>query len=250
MKNPLCIYHGNCADGFTAAWAVHSFFGPGNVDFYAGVHQDPPPDVTDRDVIIVDFSYKAAILNEMASAANSILILDHHKTAQADLAEIAAFCRMALQAIQPIPIRQFWQAAEEVTNVRLLMEREADKFDLSYLPEPPDLAIDLLRISHTHVVIVRKDVDTLCILKGRPVRQAYLSAPAKAGNSLETEPLKGKRALLAFDNEEWLGTVGKRRDHDTQCRQRQEELIIETGNLGRAVARELPPIFLDGMFAS
>lgn len=22
MTKPICIYHGNCADGFTAAWAV------------------------------------------------------------------------------------------------------------------------------------------------------------------------------------------------------------------------------------
>lgn len=82
----LCIYHGNCADGFGAAWVVRQALGA--VEFYPGVYQDPPPDVTGRDVVMVDFSYKRPVLLEMASSARSILILDHHKTAEADLADL------------------------------------------------------------------------------------------------------------------------------------------------------------------
>lgn len=80
----LCIYHGNCADGFGAAWAVRRAFAV-EIDFHAGVYQTPPPDVTGRDVILVDFSYKRPVLEEMARAANSVLVLDHHKTAADDL---------------------------------------------------------------------------------------------------------------------------------------------------------------------
>lgn len=81
----LCIYHGNCADGFSAAWVVWRLYGAGQFDFHPGVYQDPPPDVTGRDVVLVDFSYKRDVLMQMAEKANSILILDHHKTAAADL---------------------------------------------------------------------------------------------------------------------------------------------------------------------
>jgi len=84
--NPLCIYHGNCADGFSAAWVVHQYFGDGEVDFHPGVYGQEPPDVQDRDVILVDFSYKRPVLDVMATKASSILILDHHKTAAEDLA--------------------------------------------------------------------------------------------------------------------------------------------------------------------
>jgi len=85
---PLCIYHGKCADGFTAAWAVYTAWDRNldHVEFYPGTYSEPPPDVTDRDVIMVDFSYKAPVIAEMAKSAKSILILDHHKTAQEDLA--------------------------------------------------------------------------------------------------------------------------------------------------------------------
>lgn len=83
-RKSMCIYHGNCADGFGAAWAVHKALG-NNVDFVAAKHGDAPPDVTGLDVVIVDFSYKRDVLAEMGKVANSILVLDHHKTAQADL---------------------------------------------------------------------------------------------------------------------------------------------------------------------
>lgn len=86
MSKILCIYHGNCADGFGAAWAVRHALGADNVEFHAGVYQDPPPDVAGRDVVMVDFSYKNAAIHEMAAKASTLLILDHHKSAADDLA--------------------------------------------------------------------------------------------------------------------------------------------------------------------
>ena len=84
----LCIYHSNCADGFSAAWVVRKAIG--EMRFYPGKYQEPPPDVTGCDVVMVDFSYKRPVLLEMSEKANSILILDHHKTAQDDLIDLPA----------------------------------------------------------------------------------------------------------------------------------------------------------------
>jgi len=85
MSKKLCIYHGNCADGFTAAWVVRNALREENVEFHAGFYGEPAPDVADRDVIMVDFSYKREVLGEMLMAANSMVILDHHQSAEADL---------------------------------------------------------------------------------------------------------------------------------------------------------------------
>lgn len=82
---PLCIYHGNCADGFGAAWVVNRYF-KGLVDFYPGFYGAQPPDVAGREVVMVDFSYKRPVLEKMSQSAQMILILDHHKTAAEDLA--------------------------------------------------------------------------------------------------------------------------------------------------------------------
>lgn len=85
MSKLLCIYHGNCDDGFAAAWSVRHAFGEEAVEFYAGQYQRDPPDVTGRQVIMVDFSYKRPVLDAMGRSAQSILILDHHHTAAQDL---------------------------------------------------------------------------------------------------------------------------------------------------------------------
>ena len=82
-NNILCIYHGNCADGFGAAWAVREKLG--DIEFYPGIYGEDPPDVSGKRVIMVDFSYKRPVIEKMALAAKSILIIDHHKTAEEDL---------------------------------------------------------------------------------------------------------------------------------------------------------------------
>lgn len=83
----LCIYHGNCADGFTSAWVVRKALGD-DVDYHAGVYQNPPPELEGRDVVMVDFSYKRPVLEQIRDRAASVLILDHHKTAEADLRDL------------------------------------------------------------------------------------------------------------------------------------------------------------------
>ncbi len=80
----LCIYHNNCLDGFGAAWAVRHALGNG-VEFYKGIHQQQPPEIKGRDVLLVDFSYKKAVLENMLKTAASITILDHHISAEKDL---------------------------------------------------------------------------------------------------------------------------------------------------------------------
>lgn len=113
MRRPLCIYHGHCDDGFAAAWVVRCaapFF-----DFHAGVHQQPPPDVTDRHVLLVDFSYRRPVLLEMAAKARSIVILDHHKTAAEDLAGFPAPPPFAEWQRDHIPVIQHTNDVERVS---------------------------------------------------------------------------------------------------------------------------------------
>lgn len=86
MSHRLCIYHDPCYDGFTAAWVIKRFLPHwSNADFLGAKYGDAPPTVEDKDVIIVDFSYKRAVLEDMHSKARSLIVLDHHKTAEEDL---------------------------------------------------------------------------------------------------------------------------------------------------------------------
>lgn len=94
---PLVIYHGNCPDGFTAAWVAARALG--DVDLFAASYNtEPPYDLArGRPVWIVDFSYPRTMLEKLYQVSGEgdwaqpiecahLWVIDHHKTAQADLA--------------------------------------------------------------------------------------------------------------------------------------------------------------------
>lgn len=91
IDNTLVIYHGNCADGFTAAWAFQEGlkYNYGSQleesQFYPGIYQKAPPDCEGKDVFLLDFSYKVPVLLDIASVARSVTIIDHHKSAIQDI---------------------------------------------------------------------------------------------------------------------------------------------------------------------
>lgn len=87
-KPDIVIYHDNCADGFGAAWACWMRWCD-QCRYIPASYGQPPPDVSGMHVLIVDFSYKRPALEAMAATAASVVILDHHKTAQADLEPFA-----------------------------------------------------------------------------------------------------------------------------------------------------------------
>jgi len=91
----LCLYHKNCTDGTGAAHAVKSWLGErgelDNAEFKTIQHGEAAPDVTGLDVFIVDFSFSRETLLEMHEQAKSLVVIDHHVTAQAQLADLT-FC--------------------------------------------------------------------------------------------------------------------------------------------------------------
>jgi len=81
----LVLYHGNCPDGFTSAWAAWLHLGD-SAEYVPVNHDDDDiPDVTGRDVYILDFSYARDVILDMKEKATSFLVLDHHKSAESAL---------------------------------------------------------------------------------------------------------------------------------------------------------------------
>src|SRR5581483_4605210 len=92
---PLVLFHAFCSDGFCSAWGAHRHFGD-VADYLPVQYGQDPPDVRDRDVYILDFSWKRPVMEQMAKAATRIVLLDHHRSAEADLAPVCrelADCR-------------------------------------------------------------------------------------------------------------------------------------------------------------
>lgn len=81
----LIIYHGNCVDGFTAAWIAESVLSQDqDTKLYAATYPDPPPfDLIDQNtrVYILDFSYSWEDTLAICDTAAFVVVLDHHKSA-------------------------------------------------------------------------------------------------------------------------------------------------------------------------
>lgn len=155
MKPDLCIHHAPCQDGFTAAWAIWKRWP--DVEFFPGVYGAPPPDVTGKHVLIVDFSYKLDVLRRMGAQALSITIIDHHKSAQADLEPFAverlATPRIvveAARAMQCLPVQALFDMEKSGARlawdyahpgeappriVRHVEDRDLWRFDLKWTRE-------------------------------------------------------------------------------------------------------------------
>lgn len=83
MSRKVVIYHGGCRDGFCAAWLFNHAFP--DAEFVPAQYGDVPPVVVGADVVVADFSYPRAVLKGIVRVAASVVVLDHHKTAAADL---------------------------------------------------------------------------------------------------------------------------------------------------------------------
>ena len=83
----LILYHANCLDGFAAAFAAWVKFGD-TAEYIPVNYGDEPPDATEKEVYILDFSYKRDILLRMEAKAKFLIVLDHHKSAQEDLSDL------------------------------------------------------------------------------------------------------------------------------------------------------------------
>src|ERR1700721_2643616 len=85
MTKPyLIITHANCSDGFCCAWQLWNLYP--NAEFHFCNYGDNPPDVTNRNVLMTDFSYKRPVMQELINKATNVVVLDHHKTAKEELA--------------------------------------------------------------------------------------------------------------------------------------------------------------------
>jgi nanoRNase/pAp phosphatase (c-di-AMP/oligoRNAs hydrolase) len=102
FRPDVVIYHDRCMDGFTAAYAVWAKFRNeaerGDIKFVPGNHALDRDDieywkdtVKDKKVVILDFSFERRPLLEMHEAADELIVLDHHKSAEEKLGDLD-FC--------------------------------------------------------------------------------------------------------------------------------------------------------------
>ena len=84
----LVLYHANCTDGMGAAYAAWKLLGS-KAEYIPCHHGEDPPDVTGRNVACLDYAFPNAVTKQMIEDANSLIIIDHHKSAMVDLHDVS-----------------------------------------------------------------------------------------------------------------------------------------------------------------
>lgn len=89
------VFHGCCPDGFTGAYAA--WLALGDQATYVGIGHGTREDkaracgdVTGKHVAVVDFSFDAQTTKEHLEAAASLVVLDHHASAESSLKDLPA----------------------------------------------------------------------------------------------------------------------------------------------------------------
>jgi oligoribonuclease NrnB/cAMP/cGMP phosphodiesterase (DHH superfamily) len=123
--NPLIICHGPCLDGAGAALAAWVKFGE-DAEYRFAQYGDVPPtddEIRGREVYILDFSYPRAELERMHAVAAKLQVLDHHKTAQADL-EGLPYCEFTMSLSGAVMAWRYFHGTETPWLLAYIQDRD------------------------------------------------------------------------------------------------------------------------------
>lgn len=114
-------YHANCADGFGAAWSAWKVLGD-EATYRPVRHGDPSPEVTSSTrLAIVDFAYPREKLLELLEQVETLIVLDHHRSAAKDL-EGLNFARFDLNKSGARMAWEYWHPEEELPELLAYVE--------------------------------------------------------------------------------------------------------------------------------
>lgn len=88
LRPDFVFYHAPCLDGLLAAWVLRNHFGTRGIEFIPFNYGDPfmaTPQFDGKHVLFVDVSVPKDATLALARIAKQVTILDHHKTAKANL---------------------------------------------------------------------------------------------------------------------------------------------------------------------
>ncbi|MFM2339649.1 MAG: hypothetical protein RLZZ360_285 [Candidatus Parcubacteria bacterium] len=85
LKDTVIIYHGDCPDGFGAAYAAWKKFGDTATYLPWKDHGVLPSGLVDKSIFIVDFSFHTPLLKQLNDTNTSVVVIDHHVSAEADV---------------------------------------------------------------------------------------------------------------------------------------------------------------------
>ncbi len=212
----LVIYHADCPDGFGAAYAAWLALGD-KADYLPCKHGDAAPDVSGRQVHILDFAFPAQLLEQMREQADSITLLDHHKTAQDQLRCLSCGPKFSLLFdLQKSGARLAWEHFHPGQPVPYLVERIEDrdlwnwKFEDSreLLSVLDTLAFDFQAWHALRLQAEDPTARAALLEQGRALRRQFEGLVASAAKGAFELTLLGHRTLAVNAVSEFTSDLG------------------------------------------
>lgn len=136
MKQTIVLYHRGCNDGIVAAWAAHTKFGDAAKYIAYQYGEELPVDVFGNHVIMVDLSLPEELLQKTKAEVESILIIDHHKTAMK--------IEYALQPVKTYSEYKRLRAQGDVGFMRFDLEHSGAVLTWAFFNDVEDIVVEEL----------------------------------------------------------------------------------------------------------
>jgi len=138
---PVILHHANCMDGTGAKYAAWTKF-LNNATYIPVQYGQVIPSIPDgHEVYILDFSYDRDTLEALRQRSKSLLVLDHHKSAEIALQGLE-YARFDMEKSGAVLAWEHFQPGKEIPDLlKAVQDRDLWKFELpgtkritAYLP--------------------------------------------------------------------------------------------------------------------
>jgi oligoribonuclease NrnB/cAMP/cGMP phosphodiesterase (DHH superfamily) len=200
------IYHGDCSDGFGAAYSAWKLLGD-RAEYHSAKYGEPPPDVAGKNVVVLDFSYDNATTKRLIKEAKSFLIIDHHKSAMVELHDVSC-TRFDMNHSGAMLAWKFFHPGKEAPRlIKFIEDRDLWKWEIPYSKEF-SAAFDMVKFDFEEFDKYLDDSE----VDNAQERGAYILAYSKTVISKiakNASPRKvGGKEVLVVNSPHWMSEIG------------------------------------------
>lgn len=134
-KKIAIVYHGECPDGFSGAWAAWKKLG--NKAEYIGAfdRHRPPEGLEGKEVYLIDYTYSVPVMRELKSRVKRLVAIDHH-ISQSESVQVADEHRFALDHSGAVLAWHYFHPGKKLPKLLAYVE-DYDIWRLKLAPTMP-----------------------------------------------------------------------------------------------------------------
>jgi oligoribonuclease NrnB/cAMP/cGMP phosphodiesterase (DHH superfamily) len=206
------IYHANCTDGFGSAYSAWKLLG-NRAEYHACSHGAPPPDVTGKNVVILDFSFKNDVTKKMIEEAKDLLVIDHHKSAMVELHDISNTIFDMNKSGATLAWDFFHPGKEAPKFIQYITDRDLWKWELPYSKEF-SAAFDMVPFEFEEFEKFEDDsVFDDAVKRGSYILAYSKTVVKKVCDKAANRRLGGKHVMVV-NASHWMSEIGARLSPD------------------------------------